>query len=188
MKKYILIGLCILFCSLALAVECQDETDLDDIPCTVITPILSCVDFVYNVTDASTGSIVQEGNLTAVGDGTYSFSFTQDRGSYNVFVCETSAPQATISVGDFTVEISAVNWGVLFILIFGWAIFIIGLIFKEDTLTVISSFLLLISGLYMFQNGFFKLDDFTVQWFSIIQILIGGYILIRYTWEQYRDY
>jgi len=190
MKYKTLIGMCILLCiGLVIATECQDETDVSDIPCTMITPILiDCVNYTYNVTEVATGLLKQNGSLVDIGDGTYKFEFTPSRGIYNVFVCENNTYSGSITVGDYATEVNVEDWGILFILILTWVVLFVGLIFNEDFFTLISSLLLIIIGIYILNNGFFEMEGFIVQWFPVIQTLIGLFILIVWTHRRYQDY
>lgn len=76
---------------------CQDQTDVDDIPCLGITPVLSCSGNI-SVVNLNTSA---QSNLTtiAIGDGTYNFTFNFNRSSYSLRACDNST--SSIQVGDF---------------------------------------------------------------------------------------
>lgn len=173
--------------SFVYAYICQDETDVSDIPCDIITPVMTCGNYTYNVTYTATGAVVQEGNLTAVSDGTYKFVFTQTYGNYNVFVCENSSIWGSINIGDYADETRYEYWGVVFLLIFCWVGFVVGLTFNNYPLSAIFSFLLMILGVYIMTAGLLSIENWVTDAFAIIQICIGGYVLIVWTWEEYKD-
>ncbi len=181
----------ILLIGFVMAIECQDETDIDNIPCDMITPIIQCANLTYNVTNTATGLLAQNGTLTPIGDGTYKFVFTQGIGNYNVFLCEGSLPSGTLSVGSFKTIVTAQNWGIFFILILAWSGLVIGISIHDpptqNFFVVISSILLVITGIHMFRNGFFNLSGFIIEWFPLIQILIGLFIFLYWTWKQYEN-
>lgn len=78
-------------------------------------------------------------------------------------------------------------WGTIFLIIFSWIFFIVGIIMKDDTLTIIGGILLLIMGIYTLSSGILGIDNWVTQWFSIINMLIGIYILILWTYRQYEN-
>ncbi len=196
--RKILLLCMLLLVNLVLAAECQTETDVTEVPCFITTPPITsafnCTYFVYNITLVVDGSLVVDGNLTAVGDGTYRVTFQNSTtGTHSVFLCEDSSNWGTFTVGNFAPETipTPEDWGILFILIVGWVGLLAGIMINESStqsfLVVISSILLVITGVHMFTNGFFNLTGFIVEWFPLIQILIGVFIFIYWTWKQYEN-
>ena len=76
---------------------CQEQTDIDDIPCLGLTRVLSCSGNI-TVTNLNTS---QTYNLTTshIGGGIYNFSFFFNKSSYSLVDCQNST--ATMVVGDF---------------------------------------------------------------------------------------
>lgn len=67
---------------------CEDTVEIDT-NCTMITPTLSCTNYVHNITNASSGSIiVKDGNMDVLNGSVYYFNFTQPEGKYLVTLCD----------------------------------------------------------------------------------------------------
>lgn len=102
-KKLLIILTTLFILPTIFAYACQDETDLGNIPCEVITPVISFSgDCNATIIDLNNTAINQTINITdnALGDGTYNFSFNlTNLSSYSIVLCENSS--STINVGYF---------------------------------------------------------------------------------------
>jgi len=184
MKKVIITGFWILILlSLAIAYNCQDETDIDRIPCYIITPVITCGDYNYNVTKSSSGTLAQEGNLTASSDGTYYFSFDQGRGDYTIYLCENSSKYGFITVGSFDTNYEYYIYLIVFIC---WILLIVGFYLGDYTFTAIGGILSLVIGVYILINGLDGYANLVTEGFSIIHICLGAYVMIRGGYEIYK--
>lgn len=101
MKKILIIGICILLLPIVIGSICQDEQPIGDIPCSVVTPYINgnCGVYNYTVTNVNTSTVVDFGNMSAVGDGTYNFTFNQTEmgNDYSLFICDNSTASITIT-------------------------------------------------------------------------------------------
>jgi hypothetical protein len=66
----------------------------------------------------------------------------------------------------------------IFILL-AFGIFALGLWIKDYTLILFSSFLIILSGLSVFINGFEELAVIYTKWLGIIIMSIGSYIAVK---------
>jgi len=85
MKKTLLIGLVFLLMIYSVeAITCSEETT---VPCEVLTPFISCALYNYSVYD-NTGSVVQDGIMTAAGGGIYNFTLDVPiANGYQILLC-----------------------------------------------------------------------------------------------------
>ena len=98
MVKWVSLLFVLLFLSSVSAMTlCQEQTDIDDIPCLGLTTIVNCTGNI-SVTNINTS---QQYNLTTtlVGSYIYNFTFNFTQSSYSLIDCQNST--ATIVVGDF---------------------------------------------------------------------------------------
>ena len=184
MKKIILLGIVFLFMvSLAYGYICQDETDVRHIPCDAVSPMITCADYTYNITSTAAGGLIEQGNLSAVGDGTYKFQFDQTYGTYNIFLCENSTIYGSITVGDFETDYEFAIY--LFVLIV-WVVLIFGF-YKEDyNIICFAGIMMLTLGTYITINGLDIFNNYLSNAFGFIHIGIGGYVMIRGGYEIYK--
>ncbi len=73
------------------------------------------------------------------------------------------------------------------ILIIGWAGMGLGFSIKDYAITVISSILLTIWGLYILLNGMVGIQDWFTEAISIIHIFTGLYVFLRASYEMYKE-
>lgn len=183
MKKIIYLLVFLLMIGMVNAYICQDETDVRHIPCDVVSPIIDCEYYTYNITSSANGGLIEDGNLTAVGDGTYKFSFDQTYGTYNIFLCENSTIYGSITVGDFETDYEFAIY--LFVLI-AWVILIFGF-YKEDyNIICFAGIVMLVIGTYITINGLDTFNDYLSNAFGFIHIGIGAYVMIRGGYEIYK--
>jgi len=182
-KIILLIILVVLLVPITLAYYCEDETDIDNIPCEVISPVLTCTDYDYNVTASATGELKQSGNLTAVGDGTYKFTFDQTYGEYTILLCNSST-WGTIVVGDFEVTY---EYALYLIAILALVILIVGFYKADYNIVAFSGVVMLILGVYIAINGLDTFDNYLTNAFAFIYIGIGSYVMMRGGYEIYKE-
>ena len=146
MKYKILITLTILLIlPMIISYACQDETDIGNIPCEVITPVIGfsgCCN--ATIIDLNNTTINQTINITgnALGDGTYNFSFNiTNISSYSIVLCDNSS--STMNVGHFESGRNILSFFLiipLLLLTFGILIFT-----KKAKHQLIKSFMILLS-------------------------------------------
>ena len=73
---------------------CEDSVDITK-NCTMITPLLSCVNYSYAVRNASDGTVRTNNSLTVLGD-VYAFNFTEPEGDYIVVLCDGSTREVKV--------------------------------------------------------------------------------------------
>lgn len=67
--------------------------------CTMVTPVLSCASYTYEVVNLS-GSVVGSGNLSALYGSLYSFNFTLSAGDYLVKLCDGTTREVRVALED----------------------------------------------------------------------------------------
>ena len=79
--------------------SCNDDTDFNNVPCEVLTPVIDCVGnlTVVNLNDSDTYNLT----LTSLGGGIYNTTFNNNSYplSYSLTLCDNST--ATLNVGSF---------------------------------------------------------------------------------------
>jgi hypothetical protein len=94
-KTYLSFFFAILMMNIASAKICQDETYTANIPCTVITPIISCS---TNATILNIDTLDRYNKtLNSVGDGSYNFTFNYSIGSYRITLCDNSTASIEVT-------------------------------------------------------------------------------------------
>ena len=76
--------------------KCEDTVEINT-NCTMITPVLACATFDYNITNATGGNkVVEQASLAPLNDSVYYFNFTQGRGSYIITLCDGTSREVTV--------------------------------------------------------------------------------------------
>lgn len=188
MKKlllFIIVAL-VLLLPLTSAYVCKDVTEIQNLPCEVITPIINCSNYIYNLTNLTNGNnslLITDGELSAIGDGTYNFSFNQTYGSYSIVLCNSNS--ATI---DVIPEIEQTTWyGVLFMILIAIPILLFILSLKTGDLTfrTMSGFLFIIYGVGIYTTGYPILEDSFLQSILPLVLLGLGFIILLVTAVNY---
>lgn len=132
---------------------CEDQTDIDLIPCVGYTKVLSCSG---NVTVLNLNTSQSFNRTTTVqSDSTYNFTFPFNRSTYSVKACDNST--ALIIVGDFEGDRI---WKFALLLAYIGTAFIFGAAGRfvmDASLWIVKSFLYISSllvGLIGVQSGF----------------------------------
>jgi hypothetical protein len=155
---------------------CQDETDVNDIPCIVITPILpNCT------SNASVKNIVtnEQWNYTMNenNDGTCEFSFDHSTGSYSITLPDGSSGSIVVDTFATTSFESWIYVYILIIIVFGILMFGIN---KEDYfITLLACFGLFALSIYLFVQGINIEDNLLGTMFAAITFGIAAYVSLR---------
>ena len=168
---------------------CQDETDNDYIPCQVITPKITCTgDYNVSITNLNT-SVVTSVNFTdsPIGDGTYNFTFsgTGVGNSFSLRLCDDST--ATISI--IQDEDPDVNlWWVILVVFF--FLLIGGFVWGNYLFFFLDGVLMILTGLWVFQNGIsiYAVTQWWVYPFAWILMGIGLLLSIYSGYQMLEDY
>lgn len=181
MKKLIILLVLACFVLPVAAYVCQDDTDDDNMPCEVITPVVNCS---INASVINLNSSEQFNySMNSVGDGTCNFSvnFTVIGESYSIVVEDNSSSTINV-VADEDPDINF--WWLYFIVFF--LLLISGIIYHEKV--IIGNILLfaagcqvLLAGIWVFQDGI-SIYGISVFWiYPFAWILVGlGIILTIY--------
>lgn len=178
MKKILLFFIVALFLAMTTvsATICEDRTEIGDIPCEVITPTLNCTDYIYNLTNISSGNLlIINGNMSPIGNGTYNFTFNQTLGSYQITLCDTTTGAIEVTPNTSLPELLYLI--VLFVLA-PLALFIIGT-WKDDwVFTFLAALIILIGGVYLFLNPL-GISDLMDKAIAYLFFGLGAYFLIK---------
>lgn len=166
------------FSTLVSAYVCQDETDLQNIPCEVITPVMGCVGnaSIISTTDSSE---CYNYTMTLRDDGTYNFSFNlSTSASYSIVLCDNSS--TTITLGHF-----AEDWNNKWMYFYGVAIglgallTILGINKEDYWLTILAGILFIAFAITFISRGYPTLTNETIKLFIIlIPLGIGSYLML----------
>lgn len=187
MKTKLLILMCMIFLSgNVMAYVCQDETDVEDVPCDIITPVLDCAASDENMTITNSADSTESYNysMSAVGDGTYNttFNFTGVGDSYSLKTCDDWT--ASITLGHFDEDYND-KWLYFYgtSLLAGVGLFFMGLK-REDNLLIILSGLPFIAFALVFTrvgyptlyNTTLKTSIILISWAIGVFFTLGGAI------------
>ena len=176
MKKIILLSLILLFLPSVSAVLCDDRTSPIDIPCGVVTPVITCANFTYNLINiTSNTTLIANGVMLATPNGTYNFTFNQPLGDYQIILCDASTATITVAFETGT-DFSNLYW-------LGFLIFVIliglGFWFEDPVFTTVAGFLAVLLALAIFILGFPGFTDrFILNSFSVVLTGIGLFFII----------
>lgn len=97
----------LLMIPLVLGVElCMEEVQINT-NCSMISPVLSCSNYTYEVLNAS-GNITDSGNLSIWNGNLYQFNFTEDPGEYVIRFCNSTTKEVEVVEGDGDMMIIAI--------------------------------------------------------------------------------
>lgn len=155
---------------------CQEQTDIDNIPCLGLTKSLTCSGpvNVTNLNDSTTTSL----NTTLVGVGIYNFTFNFNQSSYSLIACDGST--STIVVGNFN-GLATMTWIFIIGVVGALALFFLGYRSEQPLYSFSSGALFIISGILVLINlvtQFNALGDLIKIGIGTVCIGIGGYIII----------
>jgi len=74
------------------------------------------------------------------------------------------------------------------LIMIGWVMLLVSFYYKDYPIGAIGAMLLMAIGVYILYNGLPDANDFLNKIIGIIHCGIGGYVFIRGTWEQYKNY
>lgn len=82
-----------------------------------------------------------------------------------------------------------IDINMLYILIFlAWIMLLIGFKYKDYPIGAISAIFLMILGIYIMIYSLDGVQDWFTNGIATIHICVGGYVLIRGTWENYKNF
>lgn len=73
------------------------------------------------------------------------------------------------------------------LVLIAWVGLFAGFAMKDFTISSLSSFFLMVLGVYVAIYGMSDTNDFATQTLGIIQIVTGFYVIVRGAWEIYKD-
>lgn len=164
--------------SSAAAYECQDNMEVWNSPCEVITPVLSsvCDASVLNVNDTDMNYTVTPSHI---GDGTYNFTFNYTTiATYSITLdCDNWATTLNLNMGTEEDE-PGFNLLIILGLIFS-AMLVVGVIYKNYILLFMSGLYPLLLSIWIFSDGI-TVYGVTEWWvYPLAWIFLGiGLILI----------
>jgi hypothetical protein len=176
MKKLLLLIIIVLLAITTVsATICEDQTEIGNIPCEVITPTLNCTDYVYNLTNISGGNLlIINGSMSPIGNGTYNFTFNQPLGSYQITLCDTTT--GTIEIVPNT-SLSKLLWFILLI-IAPTVFFIIGTLREDWVFIFLAAIILIVAGVYLFITPL-GISDLMDKIIAFLFFGLGAYLIIR---------
>lgn len=174
MKKILLFFIVALFLAMTTvsATICEDRTEIGDIPCEVITPYLNCTDYIYNLTNISSGNLlIINGSMSPIGNGTYNFTFNQTLGSYQITLCDTTT--GIIEV------ITDMNYFILAILVVAILLLVLSKITGDFPFEIFSGILFLIFGFFNYFNPIISVSTMADNAISFVIFGIGLFLLFN---------
>ena len=154
-------------------INCQDITFEDQIPCNEITPVLNCSEYTYNITNLTDGNnslIIENGNLTANGDGTYNYTFNNSVGYYGVILCDGTS-------GKFNV-LPQTQYLFIAIVLISAILLIISVMTSNNIFPIFSGILALTAGFYFFYNNPIITNSFIDSAIPFVFWGIGAYLIL----------
>lgn len=110
MKQWLIITIFIIATINATALEmCSDNIEINT-NCTMVTPVISCVTYnyqIYNTTN-NNGEIIENKNLTLLNNSIYYFNFTQPQGNYLVRLCDDTTREVKVESEKSKMIIAAI--------------------------------------------------------------------------------
>lgn len=194
----ILIGICILFCEdiyaapsytfernerVDLRVACVDEVE---------QPCNSTIDCNITILRPDSTILVNNQPMT-YGEVYYTYSIPQ---GLNTNIGIYSASIFCLGTGNgystFTYEVTesgqqeGIHKVALYIIIgISWVLFLIGMQTKDYAFTALAGILMLVWGVYIMINGLLPYNNYVTSAVGGIHTLLGGYLMIRSTYEIY---
>lgn len=117
--------------------------------------------------------------------GSYSYVAQCNNSDAGGFI---SSPLEVSFTGEGNIGIRYNYWLELFLFVFCWVGFVIGINYKNYPIAMIFSFLMIILGVYGLSQGLLSIDNWVTQSFSIIQVCVGALVLLVYSYEEYKDW
>lgn len=74
------------------------------------------------------------------------------------------------------------------IIFLGWLITIIGLIYKDYTISMIGALFLITLSVYIYAYGLTNINNFLTEAFALIHFGVGAYVSLRGSYEVYKDW
>lgn len=74
------------------------------------------------------------------------------------------------------------------LVLIAWAILIVGFFVKDFPTTAIASIFLMVLGVYIAINGLQGINNLGTQALAVIHIGLGFYVLVRGSFETYKNY
>ena len=175
MKKILIIFLVLFLIPIAFAFVCEDVSDPINVPCTVITPVINCSNYTYNLSNVNTNtSLLIGANLTKMQDSLYNFTFNQPSGDYSIVLCDGSS--ATITVGYSNGEDYYYFYIIGFVTFF--LLIILGFYMDIKEITVIGGMVSCVIAIELFLFGFPSFNSFLMNAFSITFAGLGFYFIL----------
>lgn len=75
-----------------------------------------------------------------------------------------------------------------FLIIIAWVMLFIGFYYKNYVITVLGGVFIAILGIHLYRFGLLGVGTFLLTTLALVHVLIGSYVFIKGTWEQYKDY
>ena len=169
----------LVFTLLFVSAACEDETDVEDIPCEAITPILTFSgDCNATILDLSSYDINYTINITPVGDGTYNFTFNYTNISSYGITLDCGNYSATINVDHFDEDYND-KWLYFygFTLGLGILLFVLGYKNENYILTLLSGFLFMAFSITFISQGYPTIDTSSMNISIILLSLAVGLYL-----------
>lgn len=198
MKKLILFGICILLLiGIASAATYEQSKGLDlKVPCinnnTFCSSSATC-----NITILNPDTTILIEGKAMDNKGTYyNYSLntgqTSTLGEYTVTIACKDGSENGYTTFNYKITETGEEGGnyiiaVYIILILAWLLFIIGMYKVEYTFIALAGIIMLVFGVYTLINGLDNFDNTLTIAFGGIHILFGAYLMIRASWEQYKD-
>lgn len=177
-KQMMLVMIGISLISFVFAIECQDQTDVEDVPCTVITPAVTCPTGNYNATiedlnNASKTYTVNMSTLNVSATGVvYNFTFNYSNVSqYYITICENST--ASIDVGHWDEDYND-KWLYMygFTLFGAFVLFFLGVKKQDNYLTLFCGLLIIAFAITFITYGYPGINNQTLN-LSVILLSLG---------------
>jgi len=176
MKKFAFFLMFLILMNFVSGVECQDRTDVEDIPCNVITPILNIGTTTCNasVLDINTPSVNYTTPLTNNSDFTYNFTFNMSNPSIYSITMDCLNYSATINLGHWDEDYND-KWLYFygFSLLLGFGLFGFGWKTKNNLLCLLGGLMFLAFTLVFINQGYPTLSSHDTMRKSIILISAG---------------
>ena len=166
------------------------------VPCsnnnTACSPSAACNISIFN---PKSETIISNEDMVNNNNGTFSFLITagevEQLGTYTSSVFCNDLGEPGFSTFDFEITSSGkgnqVNYLFFVLIAIVWLILIIGFVFKDYAIIAIAAIFLTIIGIYVLVDGLANFKNLTTDGFGILNMAIGFYILMRITWEEYKD-
>jgi len=158
--------------------SCNDDTDFNNIPCEVLTPVIDCVGnlTVINLNDSDTYNLT----LTSLGGGIYNTTFNNNSYplSYSLTLCDNST--ATLNVGSFDDGYNN-KYLYLYLTLFliSGTLYYFGLTLPDITMKFFAGIILTLTGITLMTVGYPTLTDTLLKdGFSIVTLGVGLYMMI----------